>query len=209
MKSLLELYYESIPTQKTGKSILNSDVDLKGDKKETWMYSETEFDDKYEQSIDIRSKDESEAKLKSLKIKTDGWVNQGSGINTMRPSKNDREYNDGVNNYKLKVGDYVYAVPKTHVFQGETGKYKVGDNEIWQNKYSVIHGWKPNDSEIVRVNKVGQSLFETIVENAIRDGKYQKAIEDGRMTAQDAKVIIESAGLEVPIDILKQCLPTK
>lgn len=39
------------------------------------------------------------------------------------------------------------------------------------------------------------------IERAIEKYKYEKAIEDGRMTAQDAKSIIESAGLEVPKSI--------
>ncbi len=41
------------------------------------------------------------------------------------------------------------------------------------------------------------------VEKALKDGKFQKAIADGRMTANDAKTIIESAGLEVPSDIIE------
>lgn len=36
------------------------------------------------------------------------------------------------------------------------------------------------------------------IERAIKQGKYESAIEEGRMTAQDAKQIIESAGLETP-----------
>jgi hypothetical protein len=40
------------------------------------------------------------------------------------------------------------------------------------------------------------------VKQAIKENKYQKAISEGRMTADDAKKIIESAGLEVPKDIL-------
>ena len=39
------------------------------------------------------------------------------------------------------------------------------------------------------------------VKKAIAYGKYQKAISNGDMTAQDAKNIIESAGLEVPKEI--------
>ena len=36
------------------------------------------------------------------------------------------------------------------------------------------------------------------IERAIKQSKYEAAIKEGRMTAQDAKQIIESAGLEVP-----------
>ena len=38
----------------------------------------------------------------------------------------------------------------------------------------------------------------TAIENAVKKGKFEKAVQDGRMSAQDAKQIIESAGLEVP-----------
>lgn len=46
------------------------------------------------------------------------------------------------------------------------------------------------------------SLSKT-AEDALSEGKYQQAISDGRMTANDAKIIIESAGLKVPKDILE------
>lgn len=39
------------------------------------------------------------------------------------------------------------------------------------------------------------------IQKAIDSGKYQQAIQDGKMTANDAKKIIESAGLEVPKEI--------
>jgi hypothetical protein len=39
---------------------------------------------------------------------------------------------------------------------------------------------------------------KSYVSKAIKEGLYEKAISEGRMTAEDAKSIIESAGLEVP-----------
>ncbi len=50
----------------------------------------------------------------------------------------------------------------------------------------------------------GKSHIEAVVDNkfnirdAIKDGLYEKAISEGRMTAKDAKEIIESAGLKIP-----------
>ena len=50
----------------------------------------------------------------------------------------------------------------------------------------------------------GKSHIEAVVDNkfnirdAIKDGLYEKAISEGRMTATDAKKIIESAGLKIP-----------
>ncbi len=45
------------------------------------------------------------------------------------------------------------------------------------------------------------------INDALIRGKYQKAILEGRMTANDAKTIIESAGLKVPKDILDLAKP--
>jgi len=53
-----------------------------------------------------------------------------------------------------------------------------------------------------------KKYYDNQVRKAIENGKYQKAIAEGRMTADDAKAIIESAGLDVPQDILAQTKPT-
>lgn len=49
-----------------------------------------------------------------------------------------------------------------------------------------------------------EGAHKVSVESAIERQSYQQAISDGRMTANDAKTIIESAGLEVPKDILEK-----
>ena len=57
-------------------------------------------------------------------------------------------------------------------------------------------GYPQNHNE-----KISKEEHKDDVINAIENGDYTKAISEGRMTAQDAKTIIESAGLEVPKDI--------
>ena len=84
------------------------------------------------------------------------------------------------------------------VARSESGKFKVADGYHRIAK-SIIEG----------KNKVLAKVENSIaIRDALYDGKYQKAIEDGLMTANEAKDIIESADfggvkLEVPKEILE------
>lgn len=80
--------------------------------------------------------------------------------------------------------------------------------ELWQRPYMGESG-----SERVMTPAVGEkgdlganvnvsSLQKNMIEDAIAEGRYEKEIKEGRMTASDAKIIIESVGAEVPQDIL-------
>lgn len=46
------------------------------------------------------------------------------------------------------------------------------------------------------------AMHKSMIKGAIEDGRYEEAIKERRMTSNDAKTIIESAGLDVPEDIL-------
>ncbi len=82
--------------------------------------------------------------------------------------------------------------------RSESGKFKIADGYHRIAK-SIIEG----------KNKVLTKVENSIaIRDALYDGKYQKAIEDGLMTAKEAKDIIESADfggvkLEVPKEILE------
>ena len=84
------------------------------------------------------------------------------------------------------------------VARNEGGKFNVADGYHRIAK-SIIEG----------KNKILANVENSIaIRDALSDGKYQKAIEDGLMTAKEAKDIIESADfngvkLEVPKEILK------
>ena len=84
------------------------------------------------------------------------------------------------------------------VARSESGKFKIADGYHRIAK-SIIEG----------KNKILANVENSIaIRDALYDGKYQKAIEDGLMTAKEAKDIIESADfngvkLEVPKEILK------
>ena len=87
-----------------------------------------------------------------------------------------------------------------------------------ENKQSIIErdtDFLGNEKEAYMVNNDKANgirtqedieYFKSNVKRAIDNGKYQKAIADGKMTANDAKIIIESYGLKVPKDILEQSL---
>ena len=84
------------------------------------------------------------------------------------------------------------------VARSEGGKFKIADGYHRIAK-SIIEG---KDKVLANVEN------SIAIRDALYDGKYQKAIEDGLMTANEAKDIIESADfngvkLEVPKEILK------
>ncbi len=62
--------------------------------------------------------------------------------------------------------------------------------------------WKKSAvAGIPAIEKLRDSIID--LEKAIINGDVKKAISEGRITSSDAKIIIESAGLEVPHDILE------
>lgn len=70
-----------------------------------------------------------------------------------------------------------------------------------------INSGRISVSDIDKINDNIEKLYDgknqTILE-ATKTGRYQKAIEEGRMTAEDAAHIISSAGIKVPSDIQTQ-----
>jgi hypothetical protein len=104
-----------------------------------------------------------------------------------------KEAIDRVNEGKEPKSEGLPSVAKS-----KSGKFKIADGYHRIAK-SIIEG----------KNKVLANVENSIaIRDALYDGKYQKAIEDGLMTANEAKDIIESADfngvkLEVPKEILK------
>jgi len=109
---------------------------------------------------------------------------------------------------------------------GEKPLWMMDDNEVWQKTKEkgnelIINDKKGREKKVVVKEKsspngpylsydgaayksVNDEWKNILVPRAIDQGKYQQAIAEGRMTAHDAKTIIESAGLAVPKDILQQ-----
>ena len=158
-----------IPTQQSGevgsvgvggdvgsKSILKSDVDLKGDKKKSWMRKN---------SLDKISVND---------------INE-----------------EGHNNNLSSAKENVKAGKKSQT--KEAPLVEIDEN----GNATIIDGHHRIAEDILD----GKSHIEAVVDNkfnirdAIKDGLYEKAISEGRMTAKDAKEIIESAGLKVPKEI--------
>jgi len=135
------------------KSILKSDVDLKGDKKKSWMRKN---------SLDKISVND---------------INE-----------------EGHNNNLSSAKENVKAGKKSQT--KEAPLVEIDEN----GNATIIDGHHRIAEDILD----GKSHIEAVVDNkfnirdAIKDGLYEKAISEGRMTAKDAKEIIESAGLKVP-----------
>ena len=106
------------------------------------------------------------------------------------------DYLDGKKDISDKIRDAGYDVVRTEERDARWGRQRVGTSLAILNK------------EVLKPIEVDFSKRKVINENgttykALKEGKYQQAISEGRMTASDAKKIIESAGLEVPKDILE------
>lgn len=211
MKTLLELYYDSMSTQKTGKSILNSDTDLKGNKKEPWMLLN----------------DTSISGVQWLQAEAEKYPTKKVSVYDIYPKSvvyrflnnpdevhgSARQILDDLNNGKTISKKPI--VQKNILAKGQTNGF---DKYIVADGYHRIQALLAKGITEIEVKELPPDIqskypanefkIKTEIQNAIRDEKYQKAIKEGRMTADDAKTIIESAGLEVPIDILEQCSST-
>lgn len=113
---------------------------------------------------------------------------------------------------------------------GEKPVWMMDDNEVWRKSKEkgnelIINDKKGREKKVVVKEKssangpylsydgaayksVNDEWKNILVPRAIDQAKYQQAIAEGRMTAHDAKTIIESAGVAVPKDILQQ-VPTE
>jgi hypothetical protein len=141
------------------KSILNSDVDLKGEKKEGWMMTDEEYAENEWRQLTEQQKDS-----KALNFAYQETV-KNTGIKNPITNAEKIKFNEELEKQKLKYK------------RKETDWLKKAKEEYLKGRVNVT------------------------IENSLFEGRYQKAIEEGRMTANDAKAIIESAGLEVPKDI--------
>jgi len=159
--------------QEKGFTVLGSDKDLKGSKKELWQYEADEYDKKYESD-----------KQKILE-------------------EVEKDFDGGYSYYEGKIGGERFKLRfnKDHAANRRNNDAGVSFKDLW--------GYT-NKQEFLKA--VGDYLDEVgfrhdyLVKEAVKDGFYNDAIKEGTMTANDAKTIIESAGLEVPKDILEQSL---
>ncbi len=111
---------------------------------------------------------------------------------------------------KRKVGDRVSFMLNGEEVEGNyrgtmsDGTAMVDRPETKRGKkYNVTHGVPIDQIKFPKYqdNAIGKGDRDRI-EYAIENGLYQEAIQQGRMTVNDARVIIESANLKVPQDIL-------
>jgi hypothetical protein len=109
---------------------------------------------------------------------------------------------------------------KVDLTPDELAEYNSIQKDISENGTTRENNKRSNDltNKIIdrlnignEVEKLGQNKNQQVVEikNALDAGEYQKAIADGKMTSADAKKIIESAGFEVPKEILEAQAPTQ
>lgn len=99
----------------------------------------------------------------------------------------------------------VSPVVETPVAQGQQIDLKGDPKQIWmQPMDSFIESELPNTqgTDEVPARRILTDRYEGEIGAALAENKFQQAIADERMTANDAKTIIEAAGLEVPADIL-------
>ncbi|HQV55018.1 MAG TPA: hypothetical protein PLX17_05855, partial [Chitinophagaceae bacterium] len=169
-------------TQNGTKSIIGNDVDLKGNSKPAWMYDIAEYDvknrDKWEGIFN-------EARYISNKIM--GW------------SGTDGLYEKYLNSIGIKAKDGVYENTEIKDLDAYMKFLLKNKADFFSQKdYDTVKEYEKLHSEgkFLPSSKLSISI-------ALADGKYEKAVKEGAMTANDAKKIIESAELEVPKEILE------
>lgn len=108
--------------------------------------------------------------------------------------------------------------PKQKLIDEEKGVYKIGENtygnldlkgndrELWMMPYKESEATE-SGMGVTEKGELGQSLDvkrlqKNLIQDALNEGKYEKAISEGNMSPAYAAKIIRSAGLEVPQDIL-------
>ena len=87
---------------------------------------------------------------------------------------------------------------------------KGNEKEVWMKSKSEIEEMFADQNTVAKETlikswkqKVEKATSTITISWEGKESDYVKAISDGRMTAQDAKVIIESADIEVPLEIEK------
>ena len=81
----------------------------------------------------------------------------------------------------------------------------LGDEKYgWMKVYEPPMPISERNYEEDSKRNVSRMVIGFLIKKAVNEGKYQQAISEARMTAQDAKTIIESAGLPVPEEIIQQ-----
>lgn len=97
---------------------------------------------------------------------------------------------------------------KSESIDAEEKRIRQEGRELWELPYEKDKsGIKTGDLGVTEKGKLGTAinisdLQKKLIGGALNEGKYEKAIKDGNMSAGYAERVIESAGFEVPQDIL-------
>ncbi len=149
------------PLSDKNKSIIEEDVDLKGNKKAAWMRKNA---------------------LQKISVSD---INEEGHNNTLSAA---------IENVKQGNKSKTREAPLVEIDENGNATIIDGHHRIAED---ILNGKK-------HIEAVVDNKFN--IRDAIKNGEYQKAMSDGKMTAADAKEIIESAGLEVPANILSQSI---
>lgn len=206
-----DLQTKTPDTRNIEKSVLNQDTDLLGEGKDFWMLSKTEFI--HERNLSANTM--SGVFLKGMDIKDfnnwigeenvkDGKIKVYRGTNIKGAMLNNGDFVTINAEYAKKYGKYVFEKE----IQVENLKYYTGTKNGNPELISqTLGGAQP--TEMIYVSSEGnfhkkyfESDYPKIINQSIKNGNYKTATARGRMTANDAKIIIESAELQVPQEIL-------
>jgi hypothetical protein len=188
---------------------LNSDTDLKGDNKEPYML----LNDNSISGVQWLQAEAEKYPTKKVSVYdiypksvVDRFLNNPNEVHGSAKQILD-DLNNGVAISKKPI------IQKNILAKGQTNGF---DKYIVADGYHRIQALlakgiteievKELPSDIQSKYPANEFKIKNEIENAIKEKKYQKAISGGRMTATDAKTIIESAGLEVPKDIAEQSI---
>lgn len=166
--------------------------------------------------------DENEAK--SEPIATEGTEQQPTETKTVEVSKNEISNSNDTkkpnnltpisNDGTLTSEDFWNKAAKRGLDDGNKVQDEI--NKVWAKKHKELQDIKATDkflkndkayqellAEREKHNKWRDDHYHAIeIRDSLKNGFYDKAISKGEITPEDAKTIIESAGLEVPKNIL-------
>ncbi len=204
---------EEEPDEEKTKTILNKDVDLKGEKKSSAMNLFGKQVEIASPSIDLlkdANKSIIEHNETSLQL-AQKQINKVKDVlaktGTEEQKKEIMDLFDSISNYMANTGEDM-----TKNVYDEFSKY-VEDYDVDNalDKLSELQKEVGKRTEAIKkakesgftIDDLKQDIKNTINKNAESGGQYEKWIKEGRVSGHDVKKIIESAGLEVPDGIKK------
>lgn len=109
--------------------------------------------------------------------------------------------------WEKQIAEQKLSFAKSEFEKAKRNYQIVKDNKTEHTKYGFTKSqYVKAKAEYEKLKKEQKPLYSNFwlsdTKSALAEGKFEKAISEGRMTANDAKTIIESAGLEVPKEIV-------